>query len=92
MQDFQDKLNQGLDVTFVIRKGSLTDAPKVEYKNENTMMCEEIIQHSVKTSEEDSIVSTTDKTSRQFFKTRVANDKSHKYDFNCWFDGTQLII
>ena len=65
----------------VIRKGALTDAPKVEYKNENHMIREEIIQHIVKASGEDPIVSTTGKASRELFETRVANGQSHKYDF-----------
>ena len=81
MQGFWDKLSQGLDVAFVIRKGALTDAPKVEYKNDNHMVREEIIQHIVKATSEDPIVSTTGKASRELFETRVANGQSHKYDF-----------
>ena len=81
MKGFREKLSQGLDVAFVIRKGALTDAPYVEYKNENHMVREEIIQHIVAVSGEDPIVSTTGKASRELFETRVANDQSHKYDF-----------
>ena len=81
MQGFRDKLTQGHDVAFVIRKGALTDAPNVEYKNDNHMLREEIIQHIVKASCEDPIVSTTGKASRELFETRVANRQSHKYDF-----------
>lgn len=81
MNDFRDILDQGKDVAFVIRKGALTDAPKVEYKNENSMCREEIIQHIVKASGEDPIISTTGKASRELFETRVANNQSHKYDF-----------
>ena len=81
MEEFRQFLAAGKDVAFVIRKGALTDAPKVEYKNENTMVREEIIQHIVKASGEDPIVSTTGKASRELFETRVANGQSHKYDF-----------
>jgi phosphonopyruvate decarboxylase len=45
------------------------------------MVREEIIQHIVKVSGEDPIVSTTGKASRELFETRVANGQSHKYDF-----------
>ena len=45
------------------------------------MVREEIIQHIVKASGEDPIVSTTGKASRELFETRVANGQSHKYDF-----------
>lgn len=81
MEGFKAVLDSGRDVAFVIRKGALTDAPKVEYKNENSMVREEIIQHIVKVSGEDPIVSTTGKASRELFETRVANGQSHKYDF-----------
>ncbi len=81
MNEFKDILETGKDVAFVIRKGALTDAPKVEYKNDNKMIREEIIQHIVKASGEDPIVSTTGKASRELFETRVANGQSHKYDF-----------
>ena len=47
MEEFKEILATGKDVAFVIRKGALTDAPKVEYKNENHMVREEIIQHIV---------------------------------------------
>ena len=81
MDEFRKILDNGKDVAFVIRKGALTDAPKVEYKNDNNMVREEIIQHIVKASGEDPIVSTTGKASRELFETRVANGQSHKYDF-----------
>ncbi len=81
MEGFKEILATGKDVAFVIRKGALTDAPRVEYKNDNHMIREEIIQHIVKASGEDPIVSTTGKASRELFETRVANGQSHKYDF-----------
>ena len=81
MTEFREILASGKDVAFVIRKGALTDAPKVEYKNDNKMIREEIIQHIVKASGEDPIVSTTGKASRELFETRVSNNQSHKYDF-----------
>ena len=81
MKEFQDVLSSGKDVAFVIRKEALTDAPKVEYKNDNLMHREDIIRHIVKASGEDPIVSTTGKASRELFEIREANGQSHKYDF-----------
>lgn len=81
MEEFRAILATGKDVAFVIRRGALTDAPKVEYKNGNHMVREEIIKHIVKASGEDPIVSTTGKASRELFETRVSNGQSHKYDF-----------
>ena len=81
MENFRSLLAVGKDVAFVIRKGALTDAPKVEYRNENTMVREEIIRHIVQASGEDPVVSTTGKASRELFEIRAANGQSHKYDF-----------
>lgn len=81
MADFREVLAMGKDVAFVIRKGAISYDGKVKYSNDNSMVREEIIQHIVKASGEDPIVSTTGKASRELFETRVANDQSHKYDF-----------
>ena len=81
MNDFRLILSQGKDVAFVIRKGALSDAPRVEYKNNNQMLREEIIQHIVNVSGEDPVISTTGKASRELFETRTANGQSHQYDF-----------
>lgn len=81
MAKFRALLETGKSVAFVIRKGALTDAPKVEYKNDNTMVREEIIRHIVKVSSEDPVISTTGKASRELFEIREANGQSHKYDF-----------
>ena len=81
MAEFKSVLAQGKDVAFVIRKGALSYDEKVVYKNDNTMVREDIIKHIVKVTGEDPIVSTTGKASRELFETRVANGQSHKYDF-----------
>ena len=81
MEEFKTILATGKDVAFVIRKGALSDAPKVEYRNNNAMTREEIIRHIVEASGEDPIVSTTGKASRELFEIREANAQSHKYDF-----------
>lgn len=81
MEAFKSVLATGRAVAFVIRKGGISYDGKVKYANDYTMIREEIIQHIVKVSGEDPIVSTTGKTSRELFETRVANKQSHKYDF-----------
>lgn len=81
MERFSEYLSLGKSVAFVIRKGALTYEEKVEYKNQNRMTREEIIQQIVKSSGEDPIISTTGKASRELFEIRVENKQSHKYDF-----------
>ena len=45
------------------------------------MIREEIIEHIVKATGENPIVSTTGKASRELFEIRERNNQSHKYDF-----------
>lgn len=81
MDEYKAILQGGRCVAFVIRKGALSFDEKVKYSNRYDMSREEIIQHIVKATGEDPIVSTTGKASRELFETRVANEQSHKYDF-----------
>lgn len=81
MDSFRNDLDSGKDVAFVVRKNALTYDGKVIYENDNKMMREEIIEHIVKVSGEDPIVSTTGKASRELFEIRERNEQSHKYDF-----------
>ena len=81
MKKYSSILDEGKNVAFVIGKNALTYDEKVEYKNDNEMIREEIIRHIVDVSGEDPIVSTTGKASRELFEIREANGQSHKYDF-----------
>lgn len=81
MKDFSKKLKEGKQVAFVVRKNALEYDEKVVYKNDNSMKREEIIEHIVKYSEKDPIVSTTGKASRELFEIRERNKESHEYDF-----------
>lgn len=81
MHSFRGLLNKGKQVAFVIKKGALEYDGKVKYKNNYSMIREEIIRHIVSATGEDPIVSTTGKASRELFEIRVANGQSHKYDF-----------
>lgn len=81
MQKFGIYLAKGKSIAFIVRKGALSYENQMDYKNEYSMTREEIIQHIVKISAEDPIISTTGKASRELFETRVSNSQSHKYDF-----------
>ena len=81
MEDFKDDLGAGKSVAFVVKKGAISYDGKTEYKNNNTKLPETIIQHIVKVSGEDPIISTTGKASRELFEVREANGQNHKYDF-----------
>lgn len=81
MQEFREMLAKDKDVAFVIRKGALENAPKIQYRGSGTMLREEIIKHIVKYSKTDPVVSTTGKASRELFEVRENNHDGHKYDF-----------
>ncbi len=81
MESFRDRLTVGKQVAFVIRKGALEYPEKVEYKNENAMLREEIIRHITAVTGDDPIVCTTGKASRELFEIREANRQGHRCDF-----------
>ncbi|SFQ11536.1 phosphonopyruvate decarboxylase [Butyrivibrio proteoclasticus] len=81
MRKFKHILLSGNSVAFVIGKGALTDAPKVRFSNENSMIREEIIRHIIAVTDGDPIISTTGKASRELYEIREINKHSHKYDF-----------
>ena len=81
MDEFRLILDRGKQVALVVRKGALADGPKVEYKSDYLMSREEIIKRIAKVADEDAIVSTTGKASRELFEIRTSNNQSHKFDF-----------
>lgn len=81
MTGFNDILAYGRDVAFVVRKDALSYNKKIIYKNKNIITREEVIKHIVKVSEEDPVVCTTGKASRELFEIREEYGQSHKYDF-----------
>lgn len=81
MVSFNEKLANGKQVAFVIRKGALEYDGKVVYKNDNKLLREDIIKHITAVTGEDPIISTTGKASRELFEIRAANGESHCYDF-----------
>lgn len=81
MTEFKIQLDQGKQVAFVIRKGAFTFDKEIKYSNNYTMLREDVIKYITAVSEEDVIISTTGKTSRELFEIREANAQPHSYDF-----------
>ena len=81
MKEFRELFKEGKSAAFVVRKGALSYDKKVDYKNDNVLVREDIIEHIVKATGEDMIVSTTGKASRELFEIRERNNQEHKYDF-----------
>lgn len=81
MVEFRDVLLKGKNVAFVVRKGAISYEGNTVYRNDNTMVREDIIRHVLTVSGEDPVVSTTGKASRELFELREEKGQSHKYDF-----------
>ena len=81
MITFKSLLDLGKSVAFVVKKGGLSYDGKIEYKNSNSTLREEIIRTITGVAKEDIMISTTGKTSRELFEIREQNGQSHKYDF-----------
>ena len=81
MQEFNPLLAAGKSIALVVKKGTLKYEEVVIYRNSNKVLREEAIKVLVKAAQEDIIVSTTGKTSRELFEIREEYGASHKYDF-----------
>lgn len=81
MKEFSAVLENGKSVAFIIKKGALSYDGKVKYENEYTLKREQIIEKILEVSEEDIIVSTTGKASRELFEIRERNGQPHERDF-----------
>ena len=73
MKEFRNVLTNGKSVAFVVRKGALEYGNKVVYSNDYQMKREEVLEHIVAVTENDPIVSTTGKASREVFEIRERN-------------------
>lgn len=81
LASFRPLWAEGKQTALVVCKGALEYEKKAEYKNTNVMLREDVIQHIATVAEEDLIVSTTGKTSRELFEIREANGQPHGTDF-----------
>jgi len=81
MKLFNKLLTNGKSVAFVVSKNALSYDKKISYKNNYKITREQAIEHIVKISQNDPVVSTTGKASRELFEIREANKQSHCFDF-----------
>ena len=72
---------EGNQAAFVVRKGALRYDKKVVYQNDFQMVREEAIRRIAAATQDDIIVSTTGKASREMFEIREALGQGHKRDF-----------
>lgn len=78
---FKDELKRGKSVAYVVKKGALENESKVKYENGYGMKREEILRCILEYTQDDIIVSTTGKTSRELFELRESRGETHERDF-----------
>ena len=79
--EFETKLSNGESVAIVVSKGAFKDY-KIKKENNNTLTREQAIQTVVNhLTEDDMIVSTTGKSSRELFEYRESRNQGHGNDF-----------
>ncbi len=78
---FDELLSRGKQVAYVIKKGALSYDGKVKYSNDYEMSREQAISVITEYTQNDFIVSTTGKASRELFEIREKNNFGHGNDF-----------
>ncbi|MBE5822582.1 MAG: phosphonopyruvate decarboxylase [Butyrivibrio sp.] len=81
VSEFDEFMDCGKSVAYIIKKEALTYDKKVRYENDNLVKREDIIEHILQVSGDDPIVATTGKTSRELFELREKNGQMHDLDF-----------
>ncbi len=81
LERFTPLLNEGKQVAFVVKKGAFEYDNNRVYANDFCLRREEILEHIVRVSGTDPVVSTTGKASRELFEIREKNGQTHSSDF-----------
>ena len=79
--ELKKQLELGNSIAFVVEKNFFDSNIIFEYKNSYDLLREDIIEHIVKVSGNDPIISTTGKTSRELFEIREKLKQTHNKDF-----------
>lgn len=81
LSNFREFWAKGKSTAFVVQKGALSYDKIITYTNTNRMNREEALQHIIRVTGEDPVISTTGKISRELFEIRETNCQGHEYDF-----------
>ncbi len=81
LQNQKEFLNAGNSIAIVVKKGAFSPIDKVKAKNNFALNREAVIKTITEVADQDLIVCTTGKASRELFEIRENAKQSHKYDF-----------
>lgn len=81
LQSEKEFLNAGNSIAIVVKKGAFSPIDKVKAQNDFVLNREAVIKTITEVADQDLIVCTTGKASRELFEIRENAHQSHKYDF-----------
>lgn len=81
MKIFRQRAAQGKSSAFVILKNALTFEQEIIYKNDFVLRRKDAIEKIIQAAEDDFILSTTGKISRELFALRESRGETHDKDF-----------
>ena len=80
-ESLQESIYQGKPVGIIVRKGALESEVKLTYQNDALLHREEILAEILQIANDDVLVATTGKTSRELFELREKRGEGHGHDF-----------
>lgn len=75
LKNFEQHFEKGEQCCFIVKKGALSYENKQNYKNDYTLLREEAIKEILKYTQENVIVATTGKISREVYENRETHEK-----------------
>ena len=81
LDEFKSLMSNGKQTAFVVSKGALDYENKIKYSNSYELNREKVVEIITEYSNDDVIVSTTGKISRELFEIREKNNQGHEKDF-----------
>lgn len=81
LRENKEDLKKGRNIAFVVKKGAFQYIKKEKYLNNYEMLRESVIEKIAEYTDDDIVVSTTGKASRELFEIRERQDGGHQRDF-----------
>lgn len=81
LRENKEELEKGRNIAFVVKKGAFQYIKKEKYLNNYEMLRERVIEKIAEYTDDDIVVSTTGKASRELFEIRERQDGGHQRDF-----------
>ena len=81
VNEFQTYLDRGNSVAYLVSKDTLQDEERCKYQNANKLRREDALELILQIADNDIIVSSTGKISREIYEIRERNGQTHEKDF-----------